>query len=263
MHPHAPSCAPSASVDPTEAKKPRSRFGWPRMGTLIRVTVVLGAFSGVVGFAFWLKEETPHPLPAIANRKSPLFEARSLKPLLETAKPATMQAYALQRGSWPETAEAQPLPPPSATTSLAASRPVWLMADAAKTADLLRQNLRDRGARQMGSRVRLAMLNIGELLALDEGSWNASLATPAGTENETSALLLTFYLHYLDRLGDAAGVKAMSQAMAKGASLNRAISEFVLGGRSVAEFQQEMSTLYAAVGVELQFTRRGGAVFRP
>jgi hypothetical protein len=115
----------------------------------------------------------------------------------------------------------------------------------------------------MGRAVRLAMLNVGELLGLTEEGWNAGGKTVVANENQTSALLLTFYLHYLDHDGDAAGVTNLKKAIVGGMPQNRAVQEHVLAGRSLAEFEREMGAAFAAAGIELQFTRRGGPVFQP
>ena len=154
--------------------------------------------------------------------------------------------------------------------------PVWLLADipefadaknaglsAAQTIDQLRQSLRESGARQMGQSVRFGMLNLSELMAMDARAWTASLNTPVATENRASAMLLTFYLTYLDRAGNGAGVKALLQAMEQGMSEENAVREFILAGRSVAELEREMGRVFADAGVELQFTRRGGLAMRP
>ncbi len=154
--------------------------------------------------------------------------------------------------------------------------PVWLLVDVpefeevknaklspAQTIDRLRQSLREAGARQMGLVVRFAMLNLSELLAMEHKAWAASLETPAASENRASAMLLTFYLSYLDRAGDGAGVKALVRAMEEGMAEERAVREFILAGRSVADLEREMGRVFAEAGVELQFTRRGGLAFRP
>ena len=46
-------------------------------------------------------------------------------------------------------------------------------------------------------------------------------------------------------------------------SQDQAVREFILAGRSVAEIEREMGVAFASVGIELQFTRRGRAVFKP
>ena len=154
--------------------------------------------------------------------------------------------------------------------------PVWLMVDipefaelknarssSAQTIEQLRQSLRQAGARQMGTAVRFAMLNLAELLAMEPQAWAAGLATPAASENRASAMLLTFYLSYLDRAGDGLGVKALLQALEQGMAEERAVREFILAGRSVAELERQMGQAFADAGVELQFTRRGGLALRP
>ena len=76
-------------------------------------------------------------------------------------------------------------------------------------------------------------------------------------------MLLTFYLTYLDRAGDGAGVKALLSAIEQGMDEESAVREFVLAGRSVLELEREMGRVFAEAGVELQFTRRGGLAMRP
>lgn len=246
------------------------------MMTVMRVTVLAAAVLGVCAFVLWLKEETPHPHAAIAVRESPLVEARSLKSPLQTAQPSALTAYGLKKvTSPPGVAETvQPKPVPAAPLSVVL--PVWLLTDVpefadakearhspAQTIEQLRQSLRDAGARQMGQAVRFGMLNLSELLAMDTRSWAASLETPAASENRASAMLLTFYLYYLDGAGDAAGVKALVQAMEHGMPEEQAVRECILAGRSVEELERKMGQTFAAAGVELQFTRRGGLAFRP
>ncbi|WP_395743333.1 hypothetical protein [Prosthecobacter sp.] len=250
----------------------------------MRVSIVSGAALGVTVFAVWLKQETPHPSAAIAVRESPLVQARSLKSPLQTAQSSALAPYGLQKGPVPVTAPAPapaaPAVPPPAdkapATATAAVLPVWLMRDVpefadgknaglspAQTIDRLRQSLREAGARQMGLAVRFAMLNLSELLAMEPKAWAASLETPAAGENRASAMLLTFYLSYLDRAGDGAGVKSLVKAMGQGMTEERAVREFILAGRSVEELEREMGRMFAEAGVELQFTRRGGLAFRP
>jgi hypothetical protein len=259
MHPIAPSCAPVALVDQTEVVRHRRR----RVGRALLLTrlLVLGSAVGGVSLGVpWLKQESPHPVAVEARRESPLVEARSLQPLLETASPSQLAPYAMQKNAV-EPASSMFLvePPPSATVQM----PVWLVADGASSAERLRQILRDRGARQMGQTVRFAMLTVGELLGMTDKTWSASMATSAASENEASALLLTFYLYHLDRGGDGAGIRAFLQALEQRMPLSRAVNEFILAGRSVGEFEEEMGRLYGSAGIELHFTRRGGAVFKP
>lgn len=228
----------------------------------MRLAVVLVAGSAVAAGVWWLREETPHPHPVEAVRESPLVEARSLKPRLETTQPAKMAAYGMKKDS-----EIRPLERAAEPVHMKipeqVTMPAWLVADGARSAELLRQELRERGARQMGRAVRLAMLNVAELLGMTGEAWEAGTKTVAANENQTSALLLTFYLHYLDHGGDGAGVTALRKAIADGTPQERAVREHVLAGRSVAEFEREMGAAFAAAGIELHFTRRGGPVFQP
>lgn len=260
MHPIAPSCAPVALMDQTEVARKRRRRGAARAVILTRLLVLGSAVGGVSLGVMWLKHESPHPIAADASRESPLVEARSLEPLLETTSPSQLAPYAMKKEAVePESPLFLVQSPPSATAVL----PVWLVADGAGSAERLRQILRDRGARQMGPAVRFAMLTVGELLGMTEKTWSASMATSAASENEASALLLTFYLYYLDRAGDGTGIRAFRQALEQRMPLSRAVNEFILAGRSVAEFEAEMGRLYRSAGIDLHFTRRGGAVFKP
>jgi hypothetical protein len=265
-----------ALVDPTEVARKRSRRGRPGFMATMRRTIVTVAASGVTAFALWLKQETPHPSAAIAIRESPLVEARSLKSPLQTAQSSAMAAYGVKKDPVPapmpvvEMMSLEPVQAPTVKRAL----PVWLMVDLpeftkeqnarlspAQTIERLRQSLREAGARQMGQMVRFAMLNLSELLAMESNAWTTGLTTPAASENRASAMLLTFYLNYLDRAGDAAGVNALLRAMGQGMPEERAVREFILAGRSVVELEREMGQAFADAGVELQFTRRGGLAF--
>ena len=263
-------------MDQSEVVRKRRRLGKPSFMTMMRVSIVSAAALGVTAFVLWLKQETPHPRAAIAVRESPLVQARSLKSPLQTVQSSGLAAYGLKKG--PVTA---PVPELVQTPAVKAPTvkpvlPVWLLVDVpefaevknarlspAQTIDRLRQSLREAGARQMGLAVRFAMLNLSELLAMEPKTWAASLETPAASENRVSAMLLTFYLSYLDRAGDGAGVKELLRAMKQGMAEERAVREFVLAGRSVADLEREMGRVFAEAGVELQFTRRGGLAFRP
>jgi hypothetical protein len=246
---------------------------------MMRGLVLCAAMGGVSAGVMWLKKESPHPAAAEATRESPLVEARSLKPLLETTQSSPLAAYGMRKDApdAPPVESATSAPPqPVAAKPINRMLPAWLLADTpefanaassgvspAQMADQLRQSLRERGARQMGTTVRFAVLNVAEMLAMNNTTWAASMATPAANENRASALLLTFYLYHLDRAGDAAGVKALLRAMGEGMTEEQAVRDFILAGRSVAAFEREMGLAFANAGVELQFTRRGGATFKP
>lgn len=260
MHPVAPSCAPVALVDQTEVARRRRQRKMSRVVTLTRLLVLGAAVAAAALGVAWLKHESPNPVAVDASRESPLVEARSLEPLLETASPSQLTPYAMKKEAVePESSLFVVQRPPAAPVVM----PVWLVADGAGSAERLRQILRDRGARQMGPAVRFAMLTVGELLGMTEKTWGASMATSAASENEASALLLTFYLHHLDRAGDGAGIKTFRQALERRMPLARAVGEIILAGRSLAEFEAEMGRLYRSAGIELHFTRRGGVVFQP
>lgn len=246
-------------IDQLDASRERRRRRLSRL-TLVRLVVLLVAGGAVASGVWWLREETPHSVPVEAVRESPLVEARSMKPLLETTKLMELEAYAVKQGT--EIEPARDIRE-SASVVEPGTMPVWLVADGAKSAELLRQELRDRGARQMGRAVRLAMLNVSELLGMTEEAWTAGGRSIVANENHTSALLLTFYLHYLDHDGNAVGVTNLKKAIAGGMPVARAVREHVLAGRSVAQFEREMGAAFGAAGIELQFTRRGGPVFQP
>ncbi|MFN0079737.1 MAG: hypothetical protein ACKVY0_25005 [Prosthecobacter sp.] len=256
MHP------PVAVVDQPNVRRKRRTRGKARLTGMMRGVVVIAASAIVTAFVLWLKEESPHPQAVEARRESPLAEARSLKPLLETAQSSQLASYAMKKGiAEPPPEKVQPRQDNATTTNRVL--PVWLVADAAESAELLKQSLRERGARQMGPAVRFAMLNVAELMALDAKTWSAGLATAAASENKASALLLTFYLYYLDRAGDGAGVTAFLRAVENQVPQEQAVRDFILAGRSMAEFESEMGRLFHSVGIELQFMRRGGLAFKP
>lgn len=275
MHPLAPSCAPIALVNQTEVVRKRRRRGKIGIITMLRVAVVSAAALGVTVFVLWLKKETPHSSAAIAVRESPLVQARSLKSLLQTVGSSGLAAYGLMKNPVPVPAPEVVQPPTVQEPTVSRVLPVWLLVDIpefadgksagltpAETIEQLRQSLREAGARQMGQSVRFGMLNLSELLAMEPRAWAASLDTLVANENRASAMLLTFYLTYLDRAGDGAGVKALLRAMEQGMAEESAVREFILKGRSVAELEREMAQVFADAGVELQFMRRGGLAFR-
>ena len=276
MHPLAPSCAPIALVDQTEIVRKRRRRGRPSFVKVLRVAAVCVAVLSVTVFVLWLKQESPHPSAVIAVRESPWVQARSLKSPLKTVQSSALAAYGMKRNTLPGPAPSVVQPRPVQEPVVNWVLPVWLLtnlpefADAkngglspAHTIEQLRQSLREAGARQMGQAVRFGMLNLSELLAMDSKTWAASLGTLTASENRASAMLLTFYLTYLDRAGDGAGVKALLGAMEHGMSEDSAVREFILAGRTVAELEREMGKVFAYAGVELQFTRRGGLAMRP
>jgi hypothetical protein len=263
-------------VNQTEIVRKRRRSGRPGIIPVLRVAVVSSAVMSVTVFVLWLKRESPHPTPAIAVRESPLVQARSLKSPLQTVQSSALEAYGLKKNPVPTPAPAVVQQPPVQEAAVKRALPVWLLVDLPEFADAknaglspaqmleqLRQSLRESGARQMGQAVRFGMLNLSELMAMEPKAWAASLDTAVASENRASAMLLTFYLSYLDRAGDGAGVKALLRAMEQGAAEESAVREFILAGRSVVELEREMGRVFAEAGVELQFTRRGGLAMRP
>lgn len=241
----------------------------------MRSVILLTAASGVTAFALWLKRETPNPGGAMAVRESPLVEARSLKSPLKTVQSAAVAYGAEKKPPVSAPREETVQVPASQNAAPGRTLPVWLMVDVpefselqraglspAQTMEQMKQSLRNAGARQMGKAVCFGVLNLAELLAMDSRTWAAGLDTPVASENRASAMLLTFYLRHLDRAGDGAGVQALLMAMKQGMEEGDAVRECILVGRSVADLEKEMGMAFAAAGVELQFTRRGGLAFR-
>ena len=262
MHPIAPMHPSETVVDQPNVRHKRRVLGKARLTVMMRCVVVIAAIACVTAFVLWLKEESPHLQAVEARRESPLAEARSLKPLLETVQPSPLASYAMMKG--PENPVSEVVKPRQNNAQVMQHiLPVWLVADATESAELLKQSLRERGARQMGPAVRFAMLTVAELMALDAKTWSAGQATMAASENKASAMLLTFYLYYLDRAGDGADVRAFLHALENQVPQEQAVREFILAGRTMAEFESEMGRLFHSVGIELQFVRRGGAVFKP
>lgn len=244
-------------MDQAEAARMRPRRRMLRLATVIRGSVVFAAAGSTAAAVMWFTHETPRLDPAEAVRESPLVEGRSLKPPMET-RSVPLAAYGMNKQAPEENVRR-----PAVATMNPEMMPVWLVADGAQSAEMLRQELRDRGAHQMGQGVRLGMLKVAELMGMDEKAWAAGKATVTANENHTSALLLTFYLHHLEGAGDAAGVNDLRRAIEGGMPQDQAIRRHILAGRSTTELEKQMSRAYASVGIELQFTRRGGAAFNP
>ena len=228
-----------------------------RLPLLARAAVILAAVAVMTAGVTWFVRETSHPETAEAGRKSSVVEARSLKPPMETNS-TPMAPYAVNKRAPgpPATLSTNPWAPPAAM-------PPWLVADDVTSADLLRRELRARGAMQAGQTVRLGMLKVAELLALDEKAWLAGKAGVAANENDTSALLLTFYLHHLEGGGQAEGVNAMRREIKNGMPQDQAVRKWLLAGRTPVEIENQMKLAFAILDIELQFTRRGGALFGP
>ena len=228
-----------------------------RLPLLARAAVILAAVAVMTAGVTWFVRETSHTETAEAGRKSSVVEARSLKPPMETNS-TPMAPYAVNKRAPgpPATLSTNPWAPPAAM-------PPWLVADDVTSADLLRRELRARGAMQAGQTVRLGMLKVAELLALDEKAWLAGKAGVAANENDTSSLLLTFYLHHLEGGGQAEGVNAMRREIKNGMPQDQAVRKWLLAGRTPVEIENQMKLAFATLDIELQFTRRGGALFGP
>jgi hypothetical protein len=121
----------------------------------------------------------------------------------------------------------------------------------------MREHLRRRGARNLGTTVRASMLRLPELLMLDNRVWQTGLIA-AGNENYGSALLLTYYLYHLDEKRDAAGIIACLRAVESGTDWKKAFEAHVLNGRTLAKFESDLTAAYKRIGIELDFSRRGG-----
>ncbi len=125
----------------------------------------------------------------------------------------------------------------------------------------LKRHLRNHGARQLsGTRVSFAMLNVAELLAMSAKSWSSGAAA---SQNEASALLLTYFLCHMDRGGQGAATIALLRALEGGMPQEDAVRQFVLAARHPSKFEGELGMAFARIGIDLQFTKRGGAVFKP
>lgn len=427
MHLLAPTLAPGAYAAPAKPVQKWRQQGWSRITLMTRSFILLMASSGVAAGVLWMKKETSNPAGAQATRKAPLVEARSLKPLLETANASKLAPYAAQMPSartpsrtaaappsealahWPSEVvlrgtpqvksvsqdaksgeytyqtdhfefscdiplgvdvvrhfasafeatrllncqlplDLKPAPEPlrklyrvrilcedsdyaairkapgsggfyssrdkciyvpvsSLGVKIAGERvvldqsiesnstliheithqmmnrwvallPLWLLEGSAEYVasadfgngrfslgqmeDRLKQRLRNLGAqRKDDMTLRCNMLNVAELLMLSHKTWAAGLPTPAGHENYTSALLLTYYLYHLDRGGEGAGIIAMLRAIEDGMPHTDAVRQYILAGRQPYELEEEIHQAYARRGVDLKFTRRGGVVFTP
>lgn len=126
----------------------------------------------------------------------------------------------------------------------------------------LKNHLRSRGGQTQGGSLRFGMLKVTELLAMEAKSWAAGLESSSGTQNYVSALLLTYYLYHLDREKDSRDTIAWLRAIEQGQPSAEAFRHHILGGRTLAQFEAEFIRGYRQIGVELQFTRRGGPEFK-
>lgn len=125
----------------------------------------------------------------------------------------------------------------------------------------LKNALRQRGAESVNGRIRMPMLNINELLALEHNAWVSVIGGTSGSENYTSALLLTYFFYHMDRNKDAAGLIAWLRDIEKGVPADQAARTHLLAGRSVTKFEAELAQAYKHAGIELDFIKRDGAVF--
>lgn len=126
----------------------------------------------------------------------------------------------------------------------------------------LKAHLRARIGQKNAGPVRFQMLRVAELLAMDNRTWASGLDGSAGTENYASALLMTYYLYHLDRDRDTSGVIAWLRDIESGRSTDESFRERVLGKRNVAQLEAELLHAYRQIGIELEFTRRGGQEFK-
>lgn len=122
----------------------------------------------------------------------------------------------------------------------------------------MREHMRRRGARNLGTTVRASMLRLPELLMLDNRIWQTGLIGAVGNENYGSALLLTYYLYHLDEKRDGAGIIACLRAVESGTDWKKAFEAHVLNGRTLAKFESDLTAAYKRIGIELEFSRRGG-----
>lgn len=125
----------------------------------------------------------------------------------------------------------------------------------------LKNALRQRGAESVNGRTRMPMLNINELLALEHNAWVNVIGGTSGSENYTSALLLTYFFYHMDGNKDAAGIIAWLRDIEKGVPADQALRTHLLAGRSVAKLEADLLQAYKHAGIELVFIKRDGAVF--
>ena len=125
----------------------------------------------------------------------------------------------------------------------------------------LKSHLRIRGGKVSGGSIHFCMLRLPELLALDRSTWATDLAGASAAENYASSLLLTYYLYHLDRKGDTAGTIAWLRAIEQGQSGAEGLREHILAGRTMAQFEADFIVTYRKLGIEFDFTRRGGPEF--
>lgn len=127
----------------------------------------------------------------------------------------------------------------------------------------LKEALRRRGADSSDGRIRVPMLNVNELLALEHSVWVNVIGGTSGSENYTSALLLTYFFYHMDRDKNAAGIIAWLRDIEKGAPADQAARTHLLAGRSVAKLEHDMLQAYKQAGIEIVMIKRDGPLFEP
>jgi|GEM_PF-1085270 len=125
----------------------------------------------------------------------------------------------------------------------------------------LKNALRQRGAESVNGRTRMPMLSINELLALEHSMWVNVIGGTSGSENYTSALLLTYFFYHMDGNKDASRIIAWLRDIEKGVPADQALRTHLLAGRSVAKLEADLLQAYKHAGIELVFIKRDGAVF--
>ncbi len=127
----------------------------------------------------------------------------------------------------------------------------------------LKAHLRTRSAQQKGpSTLRFAMLKPSELMALDHSVWATGLAGSAGSQNYASALLMTYFLYHLDGDSNAAKIVAWLRDIEKGTPSEAAFRTNVLADRTVAQLEVALLQAYRKIGIEIDYTKRGGPEYK-
>jgi hypothetical protein len=125
----------------------------------------------------------------------------------------------------------------------------------------LKNALRQRGAESAGGRIRMPMLSVNELLALEHSAWVNVIGGTTGSENYSSALLLTYFFYHMDGSKDAAGIIAWLRDIEKGVPSDEAARTHLLAGRSVAKLEADLLQAYKHAGIDIVFFKRDDDVF--